>query len=87
MLQQLLLFLYVTTPSLNGSNFSSGKLVSSSFSALAESFFHLPLKQNREPCSYTFPGFGTEQTVPDDLGNGGRIGVSYAYGTVDNTGL
>ena len=59
-------------------------LLSPSF---AEPFSLLPLKQNRDPCSYTFPGFGNVQTVPDALGKNGQIGVSFAYGTVDNTGL
>lgn len=59
-------------------------LLSPSF---AEPFSLLPLKQNRDPCSYTFPGFGNVQTVPDALGKNGQIGVSYAYGTVDNTGF
>lgn len=40
---------------------------------------HLPpsITTNREPCSYTFPGFGSQVLVSDGLGKGGKIGVTF----------
>lgn len=32
---------------------------------------------NREPCSYSYPGFGTQVLVSDGLGKNGKIGVTF----------